>query len=124
MAMFVLHRNYTLRTVDGVISFKAGEPTYVVPSMVKHAIGIGAQPVEGTVDVIEPEVTIAPAPAGDERVSQLYVAFEQIVKRNDAKDFTAQGIPTVKAVEKLVNFNVDSKEIAEAYYNFRTPKDE
>lgn len=121
MPSFVLNRDFTLRTVDGVISFVKGEPTWVPPAMVRHAVAIGAEADGDKPDLTD---TVAPKPslAQEERQAMIFLAFEQLEAVNDTKDFTGAGVPTVKAVEKLTEFDVDRVEVTEAWAEYRAGK--
>jgi len=123
MPLYVLNRDYSLRTVDGVVSFVKGEPTWVTPSMVKHAVSIGAERVDQSteVDLIGEPVAKEQLSAED-RQALLQAAFEQIEATNDTKDFTGAGVPTVKAVEKITGFDVDRVEVTEAWAEYRAAK--
>jgi hypothetical protein len=125
MPEYVLNRTYTLRTTSGVISFQKGTPTWVPPYMERDAAGIGAQRVDGKdIDPLGEEEVKVPEIGFDERQAQIRTAFELIVETNDAKDFTGQGVPTVKAVEKITGIrNVERGELLELWQAFRT-KDE
>ena len=125
MPLYTLNRDYTLRTVDGVISFTKGEPTWVTQAMVRHAVSIGAEPKGGDKpELINSAVSTKPALSHDERRTMIFLAFEQIESVNDTKDFTGAGVPTVKAVEKLTEFDVDRVEITEAWAEYRASKAE
>lgn len=119
MPNYTLNRDFMLRTTDGVISFVKGEPAWVPPNMVKHAVGIGAEPVDGA----KPDLTDAPeAPeqlSDEDRKALILAAFEQIKGKNDSKDFTGAGCPTVKAVERIVEFAVERTEVAELWNEFK-----
>lgn len=125
MPDYILNRNYTLLTVDGVISFAKGEPAWVPPHMERQATAIGAMPVSGDgIDLLEKEVEAVITPTGNDRTDQMYAAFDLLVERNDAKEFTGQGVPTIKAVEKLVGFDVDRSELVEAWHAYLVTKEE
>ena len=120
MAEYVLHRTHTLRTTNGVISFVKGEPTLVPVAMERDAIAIGCIRADGKdVDTSEPVVAAKPDVQGLERQDELFAAFSLITESNESKDFTGQGVPTVKAVEKIVSFDVDRAEIVEAWGEFK-----
>ena len=125
MPQYVLSRNYTLRTTNGVISFVKGEPTWVPSFMEKDAVGIGAERVDGEkVELLEPEQPPKTVITGTEREAQLYAAFDLIVETNESKDFTGAGTPTVKAVEKLTNIDFDRGEITDAWAKYKEAKAE
>ena len=46
-------------------------------------------------------------------------AFALLPERNDSKDFTGAGVPSVKAVEKLVDFDVDRNEVVALWQAYR-----
>lgn len=125
MPNYVLNRNYTLLSVNGCVSFIKGEPTWVVPALEKEVIAIGAERVDGqTPDFLDPEKQAA-APLGPvERRDEILTAFQIIAERNDSKDFTGAGSPTVKAVEKIIGFDTDRSEIEGAWAEYKVLKAE
>lgn len=115
--MYVMHgRDFVLRTRFGhSIHFKLDDndepiPTHVPYACIEEAQKVGAVPVKG-----QPKVPEKPAeraePAGQERNEKITEAIETILERNDAKDFTAGGVPKAEAVKKIVGFNPDRTEI-------------
>ena len=126
MPEFVLNRNYTLATIKGhVIRFEKGLPTYVPPIIVAEAVAIGAVAVDGEVpDVLGPEAVVVSAPVGDERKAKLFEAFKALVARNGRNDFTGAGVPSQKAVDKLIGFETDTREILEAWAEYRVAQAE
>ncbi|WP_018609494.1 hypothetical protein [Uliginosibacterium gangwonense] len=124
MPKYTLNRTHTHRSTHGVISFLKDEPTWVPPNMEREIVAIGGQVAEGET---APEM-IAPPPKESvqlteaERKEYLFLAFEEIVATNDAKDFTGQGVPTVKSVEKLVEFSTDRAEIVSAWAEYKISK--
>ncbi len=109
-------RSYLLATTNGVISFVKGEPTWVPPHMEKDAVHIGAECVDGEgAQLLDAEERLPDIPQGGDREQQLFIAFDLLVDRNESSDFTAQGVPTVKSVEKIVGFDVDRSEIQEQW---------
>lgn len=120
MPHYTLNRNYTLRTPSGVLSFIKGEPTFVPKYMERDVVAIGGEIVEGEAPaLLEPEKTLAPSPVGDDRRKQIVTAIELIVERNDSGDFTGSGSPTVKAIERILGFDVDRGEVAAAWAEFK-----
>jgi len=125
MSEFVLNRTFTVRTTNGVISFIKGEPTLVPSSMVRDVIAIGGVRADGSdVDMSEAAVVTKPVVVGVERQDELFAAFGLLVEKNDSKDFTGQGVPSVKAVEKIVSFDVDRAELAEAWTEYKVAQAE
>lgn len=125
MPQYVLNRDFILRNTYGVISFSKGEPAFVPPIMEREAVMIGAEKVDGnTPSLVPEEKSEVEVPFGDERESQILVAFELIVERNDPADFTGQGAPTVKAVGKVVGFDVERGEVQSVWQKWKLAKSE
>lgn len=125
MPLYTLNRNYTHRSTSGVISFQKGEPAFVPPYMEKEIIAIGGDRVDGdTPDVLDPEKVLPPPLSHQEREDELYGAFALLIDRNDSKDFTGAGTPTIKAVEKIIGFDVDKVEIADMWAKYKLAKAE
>ena len=126
MPEYVLNRNYLLRTTDGCAAFEKGVPVWIVPGMEKHAVAIGAERVDGLAPdpLGAPDAPKLPTFTADERSVQLLMVFEQLIARNGSKDFTAQGVLSVKAVEKLLSFDVDRTEILELWAQMKIDKAE
>lgn len=125
MPLYTLNRNYLLRTLAGCVAFEKGVPTWVTPEMQKEAQAIGAERADGPdTDILEAEKPTYSAPVGIEREEEIYAAFELIVERNESTDFTGQGVPTVKAMEKIVPFDLDRGEITAAWAAFKQLKAE
>jgi hypothetical protein len=126
MPEYVLNRNYTLRTTNGVVSFEKGQPTWVVPMMERDAVAIGAERVDGDAPNPLGEVDSPKLPVftPDERTAQMIAAFELLIERNDSKDFTGQGVPSVKAIEKITGFDVERSEVLETWMQYKIDKAE
>lgn len=125
MPYYVLNRTYNFHSINGGCSFVKGEPAWVIPPIEKEVIALGAVRAEGdTPSLIEEPKTVVQAPMGIERQEDLYAAFDMLIERNDSKDFTAQGVPTVKAIEKIVGFDVDRMEVVEAWGEHKIAKAE
>lgn len=124
MPFFTLHRNYILRTTKGhSIEFKKGEPAWVPPLCVSDAVAIGAVSEED-VDVIgeeeKPVVTISV----EDRQAKLFAAFDSLLARNERGDFTASGLPHVKKLEAIVDFEVSNRERDELWQQYSAAKAE
>lgn len=126
MPAYVLNRNYLLRTTDGVAAFEKGVPCWIVPEMEKHAVAVGAERIDGLAPdpLGASDLPKLPIYSADERTTQIIMVFEQLIARNDSKDFTAQGVPTVKAVEKLLSFDVERAELIELWTQMKIDKAE
>lgn len=125
MPLYVLNRNHTHRSTLGVVTFKKGEPCWVVPMMEKEVLAIGAERADGeSPDILDPEKVEKVPMSPMERQDELFTVFQILAERNDPKDFTGAGTPTVKSVEKLVEFDVDRNEIVELWNEFKVAKAE
>lgn len=121
MAQYVLNRNYTLRSLTGhSVTFVKGVPTFVPAMIEREARGLGAECVDGTnPDMLDPETPVVAPLTHEERADQIRAAFTLLVERNDTKDFTGAGVPSVKAVEKMVDFDVDRNEVITLWQAFK-----
>ena len=127
MPEFVLNRKHTLRSTWGhIVNFEKGQPTYVPPTVVREAIQIGAEPVdsmEKTDEVLGAEALPEDVPLlPQERMDKITEAFEVLERANRREDFTASGIPTLKALEKELGFKPDTKERDEAWLAYKASK--
>lgn len=121
MAEYVLNRNFVLRSMTGhSVNFVKNVPTFVPSLIEREARGIGAERVDGAnPDMLDPETPEVAPLSHDERAEQIRTAFALLTERNDSKDFTGAGVPSVKAVEKLVDFDVDRNEVVALWQAYR-----
>ena len=121
MAEYVLNRNFVLRSMTGhSVNFVKNVPTFVPALIEREARGIGAERVDGNnPDMLDPESPEVAPLSHDERAEQIRTAFALLTERNDSKDFTGAGVPSVKAVEKLVDFDVDRNEVVALWQAYR-----
>ena len=121
MAEYVLNRNFVLRSMTGhSVNFVKNVPTFVPALIEREARGIGAERVDGAnPDMLDPETPEVAPLSHDERAEQIRTAFALLTERNDSKDFTGAGVPSVKAIEKLVDFDVDRNEVAALWQAYR-----
>ena len=121
MAEYVLNRNFVLRSMTGhSVNFVKNVPTFVPALIEREARGIGAERVDGAnPDMLDPETPEDAPLSHDERAEQIRTAFALLTERNDSKDFTGAGVPSVKAVEKLVDFDVDRNEVVALWQAYR-----
>lgn len=125
MPEYILNRNHVLRSTSGVISFTKGEPTFVPRHMEREVVAIGAEIVEGTAPaLLEPAKKLPLAPEGEARREQISIAIGLIVDRNDSADFTGSGAPSVKAVNKLLDFEIERSELADVWQEFKLKMNE
>jgi len=121
MAEYVLNRNFVLRSMTGhSVNFVKNVPTFVPALIEREARGIGAERVDGAnPDMLDPETPEVAPLSHDERAEQIRTAFALLTERNDSKDFTGAGVPSVKAIEKLVDFDVDRNEVVALWQAYR-----
>ena len=121
MAEYVLNRNFVLRSMTGhSVNFVKNVPTFVPALIEREARGIGAERVDGAnPNMLDPESPEVAPLSHDERAEQIRTAFALLTERNDSKDFTGAGVPSVKAVEKLVDFDVDRNEVVALWQAYR-----
>ena len=121
MAEYVLNRNFVLRSMTGhSVNFVKNVPTFVPALIEREARGIGAERVDGNnPDMLDPETPEVAPLSHDERAEQIRTAFALLTERNNSKDFTGAGVPSVKAVEKLVGFDVDRNEVVALWQAYR-----
>ena len=120
MPLFKLNRNYALSSMYGhSINFIKGEPTYVPPILVKEVVAIGAECVDGEVDVLGAE-EIPTQVTFDELQVKMREAFNTLVAKNDPDDFTAQGVPKVGVIETMIGLKVTKVEVIDAWQVYRS----
>lgn len=120
MPLYTLNRDFTLRSTSGVISFIKDEATHVPPFMEMEVVGIGAVAVDKpTPSLVPRDAPVADAPQGTEREEQILTAISLIVEKNDSKDFTSTGTPSVKAVEAILGFDVDRPEVTAGWAAYK-----
>lgn len=122
--MMVLNRDYTLISTMGYsIRFEKDVPTLVPPAIRREALAIGALPADGEEpnvlkDDNKPQEPTDPA----ERNEAIMKAVLEMVEQNQREDFTAAGAPKKEAVEKLVGFKVDKREVAAVWQEYHEQK--
>jgi hypothetical protein len=124
MPQYVLNRNYLHRSLLGhTIRFDKGQPVHVPPECEREVAAFGAERVDGpAIDLIDPEKPPVRELSLDERKEEIFAAFDLIAEKNDSKEFTAQGVPTVKAVERITGFDVDKSEVLEGWSEWKIAK--
>lgn len=125
MAQYKLNRNYILHTKTGnTIAFKRNEPVFVPNHCAREVLAIGAELVDGDeVDVLEDEVEVQTM-SPEERSEKLKEAFKIMTSRAERNDFTGTGMPNLWAVQKLVGFEIDSKERNAVWEEFLTEQEQ
>lgn len=109
---FTFQRDRMISSTCGLsVSFKAGVPQLTPPAMYQEVLAAGGIP--------EGEIPLEPKQTDEDREALLFAAFEDIVKRNDPKDFTAGGMPHSAVVSEKVGFQLTAKERDVAWGKFR-----
>lgn len=118
MPLMKLRRAFRLATVKGhSVIFHPDTPTFVPTSIVADAVAIGAETVEGDVDVTPlppPAANTGPADA-TLRENDLLAAINTVIARNDRDEFNAGGVPKPAAVAAIVGYKVDKREVTEVW---------
>jgi hypothetical protein len=126
MPWFSLHRSHSMATTTGhIIEFKKGEATWVPDVCVPMAVAIGAIPTVPLDAALDP-IPAAPIPTvsltPEERQTKLFEAFDSIIGRNRRDDFLASGMPHIKKIEDLVDFQVSAVERDETWQKYNDAK--
>jgi hypothetical protein len=124
MPEFVLNRTYVLAGKGYMIRFEKGVPTYVPPDMANEAVAIGAECLDGPIDVLGPEEVPEEQLSASDRSALLYKAFDTLIARNERDDFGGDGKPTVAAVKAVVGFSITKKELVSHYQQYIANKQE
>jgi len=125
MPEYVLNRRYILATKAGrVINFEKGIPVWVTPECEKEALIVGAQPVDGPKDILDPEAKVTVRLTAAERTAKIHSGFAILEARQERGDFTAQGVPSAKAIDLLVGVDVQTKERDEEWTAYKASKAE
>lgn len=122
MPHYVLNRNYTHRSIHGhSVGFEKGVPVWVPPGPIEREVtAIGAEIVDGEkIDLVPADQKPKEQLTAEEIELLMREAFVQLSTKNDAADFTGAGIPTVKAMEKIVGENLTAKMIADLWQKVR-----
>jgi len=114
--MMTLNRKYRHISLNGnSVAFEKDVPSFVPPNLVAHMLGVGGAFVTDEDDQrfnpnTAPEPVIPTTPVGDERATQITKMMAAMVERNERDDFTGSGLPSKHVLEKLLGFDVDTKE--------------
>lgn len=116
----VSHRDVLIKDTHGnAINFKKDKPVNVPRRFVETCLAKGCLPAEGEELVVEEaKDETQPAPVGLDRTSALFDAFTLMVKKNNSSDFTAANTPKIAPVRELVKFDVDTRELKEAWQKY------
>jgi len=103
---FVMPRDITIPSIFGhSVEFKKGVPTHVPPKLWPEAMAADGV-AEDTELVLEAEKEQTAA----ERLKQIFMAYEEIMKRGEPNDLAKGGEPHARVVSGLVGFSVSVAE--------------
>ena len=93
-------RKLVLAAFGHVVTFDKGDTLFVPHSLHRQALEQGLEPVpEDGEDVVK----AVSKPDDTDRIEAIKVAMKLIAERNNADDFTAGGIPKIRAIESLTD---------------------
>ena len=125
MPEFICNRTVVITTKGHSVVLRKGQPSYVPLELVKEAIALGAEPVEGSKDDYLPgDDTPEEQLSAEDRDALVFAAFDQLVAQNNSADFGADGKPSLAAVKALVKFNIVKKDVVVLYQKYRELKAE
>jgi len=119
MPEFVLNRTYVMPGKGHMIRFEKGQPTWVPPELVKEAAAIGAEPLDGPVDILGPEEVDGLVLSAGERLEKISEFIKIVVARNESADFDASGKPSMGCMTRCADFAVTKKERDTAWAAYR-----
>lgn len=124
---FVSNRDVIVRSskTGMSIAFKKGVPTFVHPLLHKEVMEKGVLPVDDENKAVdpsthtagleaEPKVLLAPED-GYERSVKILEVIRALVARNNAKDFTAGGVPSARSITAALGWRVDAQEVRKVW---------
>lgn len=116
----VCPRDYTLRTRMGhTIRFIAGEPTPVAEDAYQEALAKNIIPVRRP-DDDSPAFGMAHAEiTGTLRDAMVFLALDEIAKRNHSEEFTGGGIPRAAVVTTEVGIRLSATEVGKYWSLYR-----
>lgn len=120
---FVFPRDRTISSVFGhSIFFPKGTPVHVPPEMHREVLAVGGVPEsELDLDPPTPKNGVPEPVTPDEREAALFTAFKAMALRNKREEFTAGGLPHLKALSKELGWEItSSKERDQAWVKFST----
>ncbi len=118
MPTYKLNRDYTLRSKFGrSVAFKAGEPTHIPSFLEAECIAIGGENCDKAAPKVAPKSS--DVWTYEKRQECLFKLFDTLVKKNDAKDFTASGQPSLTVVKKHIEFDLERAELDDYWQAYK-----
>lgn len=117
MPDFISLRSFTVTSTLGhSATFEAGVPKSIPMALVPAAMEAGCVPVDAAdVPFHEDMTRVKVEFTGGLRASMIYLALQDIIEKNQAKEFDGGGTPNVPAVEKRIGYDVTRKEVVDVY---------
>lgn len=110
MPTYKLNRDFVLRSKFGrSVAFKAGEATHIPSFLEAECIAIGGENCDKTAPKTTPKNN--DSWTYEKRRDYLFNLFNKLIEKNDAKDFTASGQPSLAVVKKHVEFELERAEL-------------
>jgi len=120
----IMLRDFFLQTKAGItVRFVKNKPKAVHPYAIEDAIAVGAAFVDGSgYDPEDAEPRKPEEKFGFERTQDVFEACMRLADRSTPDDFTANGIPKVKAVAEEVGYEVDRVEVDKVWRQVLTSR--
>jgi hypothetical protein len=117
-------RKFDLATTLGhMIHFNAGVPVFVPDEVVPQAMGAGCVPVSDVDKSVFDSIQRAKVQfTGDLRSSLLHLMLDEIVRRNNAKDFDGSGTPKHEVLSQKLHFEVFKDETQKAFQSYMSAR--
>jgi hypothetical protein len=112
MREMIMLRDYNLQTKTGhSVRFVKNKPVRVHPLVIEDAIAVGATFVDGSAFIPEERAKSAEPSFGFEREQEIYDCCMRLADSSSPDDFTANGIPKLKAMARELGYEVDRVEV-------------
>lgn len=125
MPFFTYPSDVVIETTTGhCVQFTAGVETFVPPAAVSAVVARGAQPVDpSAVNVpnilMGGTVSNTGTTTSPERLKALEKAIDALAATNNREDFSASGVPMVRAILRVAGFEPTARERDEAWLLYR-----
>lgn len=122
MPLYKVNRTTVLRTTAGCSFQIIKDEPFNAPLVVEpDIIAIGGERLDGTPESFRDDVPdVVPQISGEVRQTKIRNAIVSILKRNDAKDFTAQGSPNLRTIARMTGLQeLDRSEIDDIWREVR-----
>lgn len=121
MPTYVSSRTFTLRTTAGMsFEVKKGVPFKAPVIIEEEIIASGGECLDGAAVLTDDVPDVVPVVEESARMDTIHKAFKDILQRNDAKDFTAQGTPSLVVMKRRTGLaELDRGEVDEFWTAYR-----